>query len=134
MLPEDLSYTKEHEWLKLVGEGDDAVVRIGITDFAQEALGDIVFVTLPEVGTELQAGQSLGEVESTKSVSDVYAPVAGTVSARNEQLDSAPELVNSDPYGDGWMVEIRPAGGASTALSGDGVLTAAAYQELTAGS
>jgi glycine cleavage system H protein len=130
---EDLKYTAEHEWIAVVGSGDDAVLRIGITPFAQEALGDIVFVTLPSVGTEVTAGQSFGEVESTKSVSDVYAPVAGIVTARNEQLDSAPELVNSDPLGDGWMVELRPADGVPAALSSDAMLDEAAYQQLTSG-
>ena len=100
------------------------MLRIGITSYAQEALGDIVFVTLPSVGAELEAGASFGEVESTKSVSDVYAPVAGTVSARNDQLESSPELLNSDPYGDGWMLEIRPAEGSGS----EGLLDAAAYQ------
>ena len=105
-MAEDLKYTAEHEWIAVVGSGDDAVLRIGITEYAQEALGDIVFVTLPSVGTEVTAGQSFGEVESTKSVSDVYAPVAGTVTAANEQLDGSPEIVNSDPLGEGWLVEI----------------------------
>jgi len=124
--PADLSYTAEHEWVKAVGDA----VRIGITDYAQEALGDIVFVTLPAVGTEVGAGQTMGEVESTKSVSDIYAPVAGTVMARNEALDANPELVNSDPYGEGWMVEISPSGGVDSALSG--LLDAAAYEAHTA--
>jgi len=115
----------------VIGSGDDAVLRIGITPYAQEALGDIVFVTLPSVGTEVTAGQSFGEVESTKSVSDVYAPVAGTVTARNEQLETAPELVNADPLGDGWMVELRPADGVETALSGDGLMDESAYRALT---
>ena len=127
MNPADLSYTAEHEWVKAVGSS----VRIGITDYAQEALGDIVFVTLPAVGTEVGAGQSMGEVESTKSVSDIYAPVAGTVMARNEALDANPELVNSDPYGEGWMVEIAPTAGVDEALSG--LLDAAAYESHTAG-
>ena len=127
MNPADLSYTAEHEWVKAVGES----VRIGITDYAQDALGDIVFVTLPAVGTEVSAGQSMGEVESTKSVSDVYAPVAGTVTARNEALDANPELVNSDPYGEGWMIEIAPTDGVDAALSG--LLDAAAYEAHTAG-
>ena len=126
MNPADLSYTAEHEWVKAVGDA----VRIGITDYAQEALGDIVFVTLPAVGTEVGAGQTMGEVESTKSVSDIYAPVAGTVMARNEALDANPELVNSDPYGEGWMVEISPSGGVDSALSG--LLDAAAYEAHTA--
>jgi glycine cleavage system H protein len=127
----ELKYTAEHEWIAVVGSGDDAVLRIGITAYAQEALGDIVFVTLPTVGTEVTAGQSFGEVESTKSVSDVYAPVAGTVTGRNEQLDSAPELVNSDPQGDGWMVELRPADGVEAALASDALLDEAAYTALT---
>ena len=127
----ELKYTAEHEWIAVVGSGDDAVLRIGITPYAQEALGDIVFVTLPPVGTEVTPGQSLGEVESTKSVSDVYAPVAGTVTGRNEQLDSSPELVNADPLGDGWMVEIRPAEGVEAALAGDGLLDEQAYAALT---
>jgi glycine cleavage system H protein len=118
--PEDLKYTSDHEWVRTQGDS----VRVGITDFAQEALGDIVFVTLPEVGAEVTAGSTCGEIESTKSVSDVYAPVTGTVVARNESLDSAPELLNSDPYGDGWMVEIRPA----TDAGSEGLLDAAAYQ------
>ena len=130
MFPDDLHYTAEHEWVRVVGSGADAVVRIGITDYAQDALGDIVFVTLPAVGTELEAGQSIGEVESTKSVSDVYAPLTGTVTARNEALDATPELVNSDPYGEGWMLELSPNGGIDGALSGGSLLDAAAYQAL----
>lgn len=124
MYPEDLKYTAEHEWVRPAGD----TVRIGITSFAQDALGDIVFVTLPEVGASVQAGQALGEVESTKSVSDIYAPVSGTVAARNEALDSQPELVNSDPYGDGWMLEISPGDAAAV----DGLLDASAYAALTA--
>ncbi|MCU1674367.1 MAG: Glycine cleavage system protein [Frankiales bacterium] len=131
MNPDDLKYTAEHEWVRVVGEGADAVLRIGITAYAQEALGDIVFVTLPAVGTDVAPGTSFGEVESTKSVSDVYAPVAGTVSATNEQLDSSPELLNSDPYGDGWMVEIKPAGGLDAALADPKLLDAAGYGALT---
>jgi glycine cleavage system H protein len=119
--PEDLQYTKDHEWIRT--ESDS--VRVGVTDFAQEALGDIVFVTLPETGTEVTAGQACGEIESTKSVSDIYAPVTGTVVSRNESLDSAPELINSDPYGDGWMFDIRPAGAVDAT---EGLLDAAAYQ------
>jgi glycine cleavage system H protein len=133
VLPEDLSYTAEHEWLRVVGSGEEAVLRLGITAYAQEALGDIVFVTLPEVGSEVQAGQAFGEVESTKSVSDVYAPVAGTVSARNEQLEATPELINADPYGEGWMVELRPTDGAEAALASGAMLDAAGYRALTAG-
>ena len=132
MPTEDLRYTAEHEWIAVVGEGDDAVLRVGITAYAQEALGDIVFVTLPAVGTELTTGQPFGEVESTKSVSDVYAPVAGTVSATNDQLDSAPEVVNADPFGEGWLVEIAPSDGVEAALAADGLMDADAYAALTA--
>jgi glycine cleavage system H protein len=123
--PTELRYTAEHEWVR--GPGADGVVRFGITDFAQEALGDIVYVSLPEVGAELRAGEPCGEVESTKSVSDLYAPVSGVVVARNTALDAAPELVNSDPYGDGWMIDVRTGEDAAAAL-----LDAAAYTELTA--
>ena len=122
MIPDDLRYTAEHEWVKVVDGG----VRVGITDHAQEALGDIVFVTLPESGAEVQAGQSLGEVESTKSVSDIYAPLSGEVTARNEVLDARPELVNADPYGDGWMIELRPSDPAAV----EGLLDAAGYRKL----
>ena len=124
MVPEDLKYTAEHEWVRAGGDTGDGVVRIGITDYAQEALGDIVYVSLPEVGSEVTAGQAMGEVESTKSVSDVYAPVGGTVVARNDALDAAPETVNSDPYGQGWLVEIRPSDPAAV----DGLLDPTAYQ------
>ena len=122
--PDDLKYTAEHEWVRF---GDDNVVRVGITDHAQEELGDIVFVNLPEVGAAVQSGQAMGGVESTKTFSDVYAPVSGTVTARNEALDGQPELVNADPYGEGWMVEITLDDPASL---GD-LLDAKAYQELT---
>ena len=125
--PADLKYTAEHEWVKVVGDH----VRIGITDYAQEALGDIVFVTLPAVGTEVELGQTFGEVESTKSVSDIFAPLAGVITARNEELDAHPELVNSDPYGEGWMVEIAPTGGVLSALGGAHLLDAHAYNALT---
>ena len=128
--PEDLRYTREHEWLRSEPGGP---VRIGITAYAQEALGDIVFVTLPQVGTTVRAGEPLGEVESTKSVSDIYAPVSGTVSARNEQLDSRPELVNSEPYGEGWMVEIEPDAGEDVGSGPAELLDAAAYRELIGG-
>jgi glycine cleavage system H protein len=120
--PEDLMYTPEHEWVRRT---DDELVRIGITDYAQEQLGDIVFVTLPEPGSEVVAGQPCGEVESTKSVSDVYAPVSGTVVARNDALDATPELLNTDPYGEGWMVEIRPTDDRAVA----DLLDAAGYQQ-----
>jgi glycine cleavage system H protein len=105
-LPEDLKYTAEHEWVRAT-EGH--TVRVGITDYAQGALGDIVYVSLPAIGTEASPGQPLGEVESTKSVSDVFAPVAGTVLTRNDALEGQPELLNTDPYGDGWIVEIEVA-------------------------
>ncbi len=118
MYPEDVQYTKDHEWVRTEGE----TLRVGVTDYAQEALGDIVFVTLPEVGAEVTAGTPCGEIESTKSVSDVYAPVSGTVVARNENLDATPELINSDPYGDGWMIEIQPSSAA------EGLLDAEQYQ------
>jgi glycine cleavage system H protein len=101
--PEDLKYTAEHEWVKADGE---APVRVGITDFAQDALGDIVYVQLPEVGSAVRAGDACGELESTKSVSDLFAPVNGTVTAVNEALADQPDLVNSDPYGEGWLLDI----------------------------
>jgi len=109
VIPDELYYTPEHEWIRVDsrGEADGAVVTIGITDFAQDALGDIVYVSLPEPGETLAQGASVGELESTKSVSDLYAPLAGSVLARNEQLDQAPELVNSDPYGEGWLLRIQ---------------------------
>ena len=103
MYPDDLKYSTEHEWVK-TGEGP---ARIGITDFAQNALGDIVFVQLPEVGTAVRAGDACGELESTKSVSDLFAPVTGTVRAINEALADQPDLVNSDPYGEGWLIDVE---------------------------
>ena len=103
-IPPDLRYTAEHEWVRRSG---DDTVRVGITDFAQSALGDVVFVQLPDVGTDLTAGESFGEVESTKSVSDLYAPVSGKVSAVNTDLDGSPQLVNSDPYGAGWLLDVQ---------------------------
>jgi len=108
-------------------------VQVGITDYAQDALGDIVFVTLPAVGTVVTAGQTFGEVESTKSVSDLFAPLSGVVVARNEELDAHPELVNTDPFGAGWMVEIEPEGGLLSALSDASLLDAAAYDALIGG-
>jgi glycine cleavage system H protein len=122
--PDTLRYTAEHEW---VAAAEGGSVRLGITFFAQDQLGDIVYVQLPEPGTAVVAGQPVGEVESTKSVSDVYAPVTGTVTARNEALDGAPELVNSDPYGAGWLLEVTLADPDSVA----GLLDAAAYRALT---
>ena len=123
MIPEDLRYTAEHEW---VAPGT-ATVKVGITHFAQDALGDIVFVQLPDPGTEVEAGQPFGEVESTKSVSEIYSPFAGTVVARNDQLADEPELINTDPYGAGWLVQIEPVDPAAV----DDLLDAAAYRELT---
>ena len=126
MIPEDLRYTDAHEWVRDLGDG---VVRIGITDHAQSQLGDVVFVQLPTVGDEVTAGAAVGEVESTKSVSDIYSPVAGTVSAVNDALDANPELINSGPYEAGWMFEMRLADDATGVP--DDLLDAAAYQELT---
>lgn len=120
-VPDDLQYTAEHEWVRR--SGDSKTVRIGITDYAQEALGDVVYVSLPEQGTSVGKGAAVGEVESTKSVSDIYAPVSGTVTARNEKLDEEPELINSDPYGAGWMIEIEVGDEGDL----DDLLDAAAY-------
>ena len=119
--PEDLKYTAEHEWVRA---GDSGVMRIGITDYAQEQLGDIVYVHLPEVGETVEAGTAVGELESTKSVSDLFAPVSGTVAARNEALDANPELCNTDPYGEGWILEIE----ASDASAADGLMSAGDYE------
>ncbi|MEX2325074.1 MAG: glycine cleavage system protein GcvH [Nitriliruptoraceae bacterium] len=121
-LPDDRRYTAEHEWVLVDGE----VVRIGITDYAQEQLGDVVFVDLPEPGSQVQQGQSFGEVESTKSVSDLYAPISGVVVERNDHLDDQPELVNSDPYGQGWLITIR----AEDVAQVEGLLDATAYRGL----
>ena len=123
MYPVELKYTSEHEWVRVPGEAEGSV-RIGITHFAQDALGDIVYVSLPEVGDSVTAGSTVGELESTKSVSDVYAPVTGEVVARNDALDATPELVNSDPYGGGWLFEVVPANAADV----DGLMDAASYQ------
>jgi len=122
--PEDLKYTSEHEWVR-AGDGDDGTVRVGITHYAQDALGDIVYVQLPEVGEDVEAGGAIGELESTKSVSDVYAPVSGTVVGRNDTLDQTPELVNSDPYGEGWLLEIRPTDTAAV----EGLMSADDYRK-----
>ena len=119
--PDQLRYTSEHEWVQPVGDR----VRVGITSYAQDALGDIVFVSLPEEGATVSAGSSVGEVESTKSVSDLYAPISGTVVARNEALDANPDLVNSDPYGEGWMFEVEPADPGAV----EGLLTSEQYRE-----
>ncbi|GAB2761893.1 glycine cleavage system protein GcvH [Terrabacter sp. AAH1] len=118
--PSDLRYTSDHEWVRV---GDDGVVRIGITSFAQDALGDVVYVSLPAVGDTVTPGDSCGEVESTKSVSDVYAPLEGEVTATNEALDASPELINSDPYGEGWMFEMRLADASAV----DSLMDASAY-------
>jgi glycine cleavage system H protein len=125
-IPDELRYTAEHEWVR--DSSDDDGVRVGITDFAQDALGDIVFVQLPEVGAQVTAGDAFGEVESTKSVSELYAPVTGEVTAVNQAVVDSPELINTDPYGEGWLVQIRPADTESvTAL-----LDAEGYSQLTA--
>ena len=121
-VPEGLRYTEDHEWVRL--EGDEAIV--GITAYAADELGDIVFVELPATGTELTAKQTFGVVESVKAVSDLYSPVAGAVVAVNEELSSRPELVNSDPYGEGWMLRVR----VTNAGSVDGLRDAAGYREL----
>jgi glycine cleavage system H protein len=122
-IPEDLRYSSDHEWATSSGD----VVRIGITDYAQDALGDVVFVDLPKVGSAIAAGGTLGEVESTKSVSEIYAPVSGTVSAVNNALSSSPEVVNSDPYGGGWICEITT----SSNDDFDALLDASGYKALT---
>ena len=124
MNPDDLLYTTEHEWVRQPGEHEGSV-RIGITDYAQDQLGDIVYVQLPEVGSTVAAGDAVGELESTKSVSDVFAPVGGEVVAANDALDATPELVNSDPYGAGWLFEIVPSDPAEM----DGLLDASAYEQ-----
>ncbi|MBC7593742.1 MAG: glycine cleavage system protein GcvH [Kineosporiaceae bacterium] len=105
MIPEDLYYSQEHEWVRI----DDDIATIGITDFAQDALGDIVYVDLPAVGDTIDAGSVIGELESTKSVSEIFAPIAGEIVARNDALDAGPEVVNSDPYGEGWLIKVRPS-------------------------
>lgn len=120
-VPDNLLFTAQHEWIAAVGDG---LVRFGITDYAQDSLGDIVYVDLPKVGQSLTAGQPCGEVESTKSVSEIYAPVSGEVTAVNVVLSDAPDTVNSQPYGDGWMVEVRVSG------EGETTLDAAGYRAL----
>jgi glycine cleavage system H protein len=125
-IPSDLYYTSEHEWVQRVG---DDTVRVGITDFAQSSLGDVVFVQLPDTGTDVSAGDSFGEVESTKSVSDLYSPVTAKVVAVNGDLEGSPELLNSDPYGEGWLIELRAdADGLANEL--EGLLDADGYQKL----
>ena len=123
--PEDVRYTKEHEWARAEGPR----VRVGITDFAQDALGDVVYVDLPQVGATVDAHQPLGEVESTKSVSDVYSPVSGTIVERNPLVEDRPELVNEQPYGDGWLVVIEGTDPAAV----EALLDAAAYRALVEG-
>ncbi len=125
LVPDDLRYSTDHEWAR----AGDGRVRVGITDYAQDALGDVVFVDLPQVGKAVSAGDVLGEVESTKSVSEVYAPVAGTVVSVNDALSGAPEKLNQDPYGDGWLCEIE----ASDPHDVDGLMDAAGYRQLTEG-
>lgn len=122
-IPENLRYSNDHEWAHCAGD----VVRVGITDYAQDALGDVVFVDLPKVGAAVTVGGAIGEVESTKSVSEIYAPVSGTISAVNDALSSTPESVNSDPYGAGWICEITTSGSADF----DALLDAAGYQTAT---
>jgi glycine cleavage system H protein len=128
MIPTDLKYSAEHEWVQVGGDLEDGVVRIGITDHAQDALGDIVFVELPEVGATVTRGESCGEVESTKSVSELFAPVSGEIVARNEDLESAPESINTDPYNAGWMLQVR----LSDPNELDSLLDAAGYGETIA--
>jgi glycine cleavage system H protein len=122
-IPQELQYTKEHEWVATTSES--SIIRMGITDFAQSALGDIVYVQMPKVGESVTGDKVCGEVESTKSVSEIFSPVTGTVSAVNSELTSAPELLNSDPYGAGWLIEI------SLTDTPTPLLSAAQYSELT---
>jgi len=123
-IPDDLRYSREHEWVRVTGN----TARIGITDFAQDSLGDVVFVQLPDVGLDVVAGASISEIESTKSVSDVYVPVSGVVTAVNEALGEQPELVNQDPYGEGWMFDVELTDPGEVGA----LMDAAAYRELTA--
>lgn len=120
--PEDLRYSTEHEWVREQGEG---VVRVGITSYAQDALGDVVYVSLPDVADSLAKGDACGEVESTKSVSDLYAPLAGEITAVNETLDTTPEVINTDPYGEGWMYELKLADAGAL----DSLMDVEAYRE-----
>jgi glycine cleavage system H protein len=120
--PEDLRYTNDHEWVRVEG----SLAKIGITDYAQDALGDVVYVDLPEVGASVTANRPLGEVESTKSVSDVISPIGGTVVQKNPMIEDRPELVNEQPYGDGWLVVIEPTDPGAI----DGLLDSAAYREI----
>ena len=124
-LPDDLRYSTDHEWVRVDGD----TVTIGITEYAQDALGDVVFVEMPEAGTTVAAGSTFTEVESTKSVSDIYAPVTGSISAVNDTLEAQPELLNSDPYGDGWICRIQMTDPSEL----DGLMDADAYRTLTEG-
>jgi glycine cleavage system H protein len=124
VIPEDLFYSEEHEWVRL----DDDIATVGITDFAQGQLGDIVYVELPAVGDRVEAGAVIGELESTKSVSDIFSPLSGEVMSRNEALDSGPEVINSDPYGEGWLIKLRPLDDDPTSA----LLEAEAYAALVA--
>jgi glycine cleavage system H protein len=124
-VPDDLLYSSDHEWVRV----EDGLVRVGITDYAQDALGDVVFVQVPSIGTEVRAGDRFSEVESTKSVSDIYAPISGTIVEVNTDLADAPQRVNEDPYGEGWLCVLRPADEAGL----DALLNAAAYQALIDG-
>ena len=126
-VPEDLRYSSEHEWARRLDDGTR--VRVGITDFAQDSLGDVVFVDLPDVGSSVAANEAVGELESTKSVSEMYAPVSGTVVAINEALADSPQLLNDDPYGDGWLCEIDMIDPAEL----DALMDAAGYTALTEG-
>jgi glycine cleavage system H protein len=123
LVPEDLSYSEEHEWVRV----EDDVAIVGITDFAQDQLGDIVYVDLPEVGSTIDVGSVVGELESTKSVSDVYSPVSGEVIAVNPELEGSEELINSDPYGEGWLFKVRLGDGDPT----EGLLSAEQYTAIT---
>jgi glycine cleavage system H protein len=123
-VPQNLKYTSDHEWIAIAG----STVRVGITDYAQDALGDVVFVQLPQVGSRIEANASISEIESTKSVNDVYAPFEGVITSVNELLNDRPELLNSDPYGDGWICEIE-----CSQLSETGLLDAARYSALIGG-
>lgn len=124
-VPDHLRYTRDHEWVRF----DNGVARVGITDYAQDALGDVVFVQLPAPGTAVRAGERIGEIESTKSVSDVYSPLSGTITQVNAELADHPERLNEDPYGDGWICDVEVADGAEL----DGLLDAEAYRGLTEG-
>jgi glycine cleavage system H protein len=125
-IPADLKYTAEHEWVQVI---DESTIRFGITDYAQDALGDIVFVSLPNVGDSLTAGGTCGEVESTKSVSDIYSPVSGEVIARNDSVETAPDALNTDPYKNGWLVDVKVSESAEELVAK--LMDAAAYQALT---